>query len=160
MHDQFNQYLPVLLPAFFVTVWVLSIYLVAAASGWRLLATRFRAQGPFTGQSWRMQFARMRWMTNYNNALTIGADSTGLFMAPMVLFRVWHPPLFIPWTEITLVGARHVLFFTLIELRLGSSERIPFKIKSELAAKLRAAAGTAWPGESAPAIAAPPPPIS
>ncbi len=160
MHDRVTPYLPFLIPIFVVTIWVLSIYLVAAAAGWRLLATRFRAPGPFTGQSWHLQFARMRWMTNYNNALTIGANTTGLFIAPMFLFRVWHPPLFIPWTEITLVGVKQVLFFTLIELRLGSAERIPFKIKTELAAKLRAVAGAGWPGEVARAIPAPPPPIA
>jgi hypothetical protein len=160
MHDSFNPYLPFFVPIFVVTIWVLSIYLVAAASGWRLLATRFRAQGPFTGQTWRMQFARMRWMSNYNGVLTIGADTTGLFMVPMLILRAWHPPLFIPWTEISLVGTRQVLFFTLVEFRLGSLERVPFNIKPELAVRLRAAAGAAWPGEVEHAIFAPPPPIA
>ena len=160
MDDWFKHYFPIVFPLFFVASWTVSLYLVAAASGWRLLAARFRAQGPFTGQRWRLQFARMRWMSNYNGVLTMGADTTGLFMVPMMVFRIWHPALFIPWTEISVVGARQVLFFTLVELRLGSVERVPFNIKPELAVRLRAAAGTAWPGEVERAIAAPPPPIA
>ncbi len=160
MNDWIKQYFPIFFPLFFVASWTVSLYLVAAASGWRLLATRFRAQGSFTGQTWRMQFARMRWMSNYNGALTIGADTTGLFMVPMMVFRLWHPPLFIPWTEITLVGTRQVLFFTLVEFRLGTLERVPFNIKPELAARLRSAAGASWLGDAEPAVPAPPPPIS
>src|ERR1051326_4209736 len=160
MVDWFKHYYAIFFPLYFAGSWVLSTYLVAATSGWRLLAARFRAQGPFTGPTWRFQSARMRWMSNYNGALTIGADVTGLFMVPMLIFRAWHPPLFIPWTEINLEGTRQVLFFTLVELRLGRSEQIPFKIKVELATKLRAAAGPAWAAEHSRTMPAPPPPIA
>ena len=51
-----------------------------------------------------MQSAAMRWLTHYNNVLTVGADSEGLFLVPFFLFRVGHPPLFVPWAEITAEG--------------------------------------------------------
>ena len=158
MAAPFNQYLAPLLPFLIVGWWLFVIYLLAAASGWRLLARRFRLQGEFTGQKWRMQSARLRWMISFNNCLTIGADETGLFMAPMLLFRPWQPPLFIPWAEISYAGTSGIVF-KYVDLQLGRSENIPFKISSSLAANLQAATGPGWPTEYNRAMQAPPPPI-
>jgi hypothetical protein len=160
MQDWLDHYFLRIFPFFFVASSILSMYLVAATGGWRLLARRFRLQGDFRGQKWRMQSARLRWLCNYNGCLTIGADETGLFMVPMLVFRAWHPPLFIPWVEISFAGSKtELFFFKLVELRLGRSENIPFKISAELAAKIEAAAGPAWPRGYTQASAAPPPPI-
>ncbi|HZD94512.1 MAG TPA: hypothetical protein VE133_09670, partial [Candidatus Sulfotelmatobacter sp.] len=70
MKDWFDQYFLLFFPVFFVGMWVLATRSVALTGGWRLLAKRFRTQSPFAGKTWRMQSARMRWMTNYGNALT------------------------------------------------------------------------------------------
>jgi hypothetical protein len=160
MQEWLSHYFFLVFPLFFIGSWLFATYWVALTGGWRLLANRFRAQGPFTGRTWRMQSARMRWLCNYNNALTIGADETGLFMAPMIIFRAWHPPLFIPWTEIRVAGASQFFFFKFVDLRLGRSEDIPFKIRESLAANLQAAAGPGWPTETNIAMQTPPPPIA
>lgn len=161
MQEWFNRYFPIVFPIFFVSMWIFTAYLAALTSGWRQLAKRFRTQAPFAGRKWRMQSANMRWFSNYNNVLTIGADEAGLFMVPMILFRVWHPPLFISWNEISVAGTRQVLFVRLFELRLGRLEDVPFRIRGDLAAKLQAAAGPSWPaGEYNRGMQAPPPPIA
>jgi hypothetical protein len=159
MQDWFDHYFLLVLPFFFVGVWTLALYLIALTGGWRLLAKRFRAQGAFLGQKWKMQSARMRWNVQYNNALTVGATQAGLFLVPFVLFRTGHPALFIPWIEITCLGTSRIFFFKFTELRLGSSEKVPFKIRASLAADLQAAAGPSWPSEQVRTLLSQPPPI-
>ncbi|HET9282967.1 MAG TPA: hypothetical protein VFR24_13495 [Candidatus Angelobacter sp.] len=159
MQEWINQHFYLVGPLFFIGLWILVAYFIALLSGWRLLAKRFRMQGTFPGQKWHMQNARML-LTNYGNSLTVGADETGLFVVPFILFRAWHPALFIPWTEITAQNKTALIFFKFVELRLGSSESVPFKISAGLAAKLQAAAGPAWPTAYSRAMQAPPPPIA
>ena len=105
---------------------------------------RFRMEGEFTGQKWKMQSARLRF-TRYGNVLTIGANQTGLFLAPFVLFSMGHPPLFIPWTEISNVRPVTILLFKFVAMHLGQEEQIPFTIGENLANQLKALADTAWP---------------
>ena len=104
-----------------------------------------------------MQSAVMLGRTNYNNVLTIGADNTGLFMVPLILFRAGHPALFVPWSEITILGESRWFFFKFFDLRLGRVKKIPFRIKASLAAKIQAAAGQSWPAGDLPAAVSPPP---
>ena len=87
----------------------------------------------------------MRRGTNYNNVLTIGADRTGLYLSTVFFFRIGHPPLFIPWTEISLSGRRKILFVEFVEFKLGREEQIPFLIRAKLADQIRAAAASSWP---------------
>ena len=159
MQEWLNHNFGYVFPVFFVTIWLFVTYWVALLGGWRLLSKRFRAAGPFSGQKWYMQSAAMRALSRYNNALTIGADSNGLFIVPFVLFRGWHPPLFIPWSETTAQNKTQLLFFKVIELRLGSYEQIPFAITPVLAAKLESAAGENWPMNTRRFLISPPPPI-
>jgi hypothetical protein len=76
----------------------------------------------------------------------VGADSNGLFIVPLFLFRVGHPALFVPWAEITAQEQTRFFFIKVVELRLGSIERIPFAIRKPLVARLQSAAGESWPG--------------
>lgn len=133
----------------FLTMWIGLASLIARMSGWHLLAIRFRLQGDFLGPKWSFQSAQTRWLTHYNGCLTVGADPSGLFIQPMIPFRFGHPPLFIPWTEIT-VGTTRVFLMVMTDLRLGRGEQIPFKIRSSLAARLRSAAGQGWPATLTP----------
>ena len=60
MHEWMNQYRPYSFPVYFAVLWVGVTYWAALIGGWRLLAKRFRMQGPFTGEKWHMQSASMR----------------------------------------------------------------------------------------------------
>src|SRR5579863_8770132 len=97
---QHPSLLAALFPLYFVCLWLLVASVVSLLSGWRSLATLYRAQAAFTGSTWRMQSAQMRFLTNYNNVLTIGSSPQGLYLASMFLFRFMHPPLLVPWSEI------------------------------------------------------------
>lgn len=154
-----NQNFFIVFPIFFAGMWIISAYWVALMSGWRLLAKRFRLQETFTGQRWRMQSARMRWFSQYNNVLTVGADTAGLFMVPFLLFRAWHPALFVPWSEITGIRETKFLFVKFVEMRLGRVEEVPFRISASLAAKIQTIDGSEWPADYTRALTQPPPPI-
>lgn len=124
--------------------WVL-LNLIAWVSGWKILAGRFTAQQPFSRQDSKWNSARMRYFAGYNNCLRVGADHAGLFIQPMLGVRTAHPPLFIPWAEITIEQPAGWLKGGFVSLRLGRSEQIPFTIRQSLAAGLRTAAGSGWP---------------
>jgi hypothetical protein len=90
----------------------------------------------------------MRWASHYGNCLTIGADTTGLMLSVLFPYRPGHPPLFIPWGEISLASRRDFLFIRRVKLLLGREEQIPFVIGGGLAEQIQAAAGANWPIES------------
>jgi len=89
----------------------------------------------------------MRKGTHYKNCLTVGASSAGLYLSILWPFRISHPDLFIPWTEIT-ISRTKILFWSMVRLQLGRENPIPFTIRPNLAEKIRQAAGTSWPKES------------
>ncbi len=88
----------------------------------------------------------MRWWMNYNNVLTIGVNAQGMYLAVMFLFRFRHPPLLIPWSDIK-VRRHKGWIVNYVILTLGRELQIPLRMRSSLAAKLRAAAGASWPVE-------------
>lgn len=102
----------VLFVVFFVAVWALAVFLISAAAGWSRLARYYRATTPFTGQRWSGQMAWMG-LARYRSILTVGADGTGLYLEVMRIFRIGHPSLLIPWSDIT-TEERQVLFFPVV----------------------------------------------
>jgi hypothetical protein len=82
----------------------------------------------------------MRWLAGYHNCLTIGGSPEGLYLAIMPLFRFRHPPLLIPWAEIT-VTRRRILLFEVVQFSLGWELDVPLCVRPKLAAKLVHAAG-------------------
>jgi len=135
-----------LIPVFFVSFWLLSCALASWSGGWSALARSYRAPAPFVGLKWRLRGAQMRWWMNYNNVLTIGVNAQGMYLAVMFLFRFRHPPLLIPWSDIR-VRCRRGWIVNYVTLTLGRELQIPLRMRSSLAAKLRAAAGASWPVE-------------
>jgi hypothetical protein len=145
-HIVINPAAPILISLlFFVALWCATSFLTGKLSGWAILGRRFSSTLPFPSQTWRWKSARMRWGANYKSCLTIGADPAGLYLSPLFFFRIGHPPLFIPWAEISLRGRRKILFIEFVELELGREEQIPFMIRAGLADQIRPAAASSWP---------------
>ena len=139
-------------PPFFVLLfagmWVFNCYLLGMISGWVVLSKRFRLKDSFYGESWPFRSARMRYYLHYGNCLSVGADESGLYLAVFQIFRIGHPPLLIPWAEVTVISGERGLIFKKRELRLGHEESIPLRISASLVETLRQSAGRAWPLES------------
>jgi hypothetical protein len=159
MSELFDRYAVFIVPPLVIASWCLMPYGLALVGGWRRLARRFRAQTPFLGRKWARQTGSLGVFGVYTNTLTIGADSNGLFMVPWLLYSLWHPPLFIPWSEISFERKRF-LFMNYLELRLGRSEQVTLTVRAQLGARIEAAAGPGWPTPYYRATSAPPPPIA
>ena len=141
-------------PPFFVLLfmgmWVLTLHVLGIVSGWAILSRRFRFTGTFCGQSWPFRSARMRFQVHYGNCLSMGADESGLYLAVFPIFRIGHPPLLIPWSEVFIMSGAKGFIFKKRELRLGRQESIPLRISASFAATLQRWAGDAWPLETVP----------
>src|SRR5262249_25216809 len=90
----------------FVFALVVGVFLTigwacAQLGGWSALAAHYRTRAPFAGKRWRMQSITMHGWVGYNGGVTVGANADGLYLAMPML--VGHPPLFIPWTDLSLL---------------------------------------------------------
>ncbi len=83
---------------FFVLIWCFVLWVVSLVSGWRRLASRFGDTSMFSGDVTAFGSARIG-LANYSATLIVGASDEGLYVVPMRIFRPFHRPLFIPWTE-------------------------------------------------------------
>ena len=139
-----------------IATWMLCVvwYFSSHITGWASLAQRYRCDQRFSGERLRFRSAAMRYWGHYGSCLTVGVNPQGLFLAVTTPFLPWHPPLFIPWNEVT-VRRTHVLWAKCVELRLGPEPAIPLRICERLAKELAALAGEAWPKE--PALTRDPP---
>jgi hypothetical protein len=81
----------------------------------------------------------------YKGCTNVGADSRGLYISFGILFRFGHPPLFVPWGDIT-ITEKQVSKSRMLELRFRKTEDLPVRIFVELGARLVEAAGSNWPG--------------
>jgi hypothetical protein len=129
-----------LFPVFFVGMWLLVTFLLSAMGGWRALAQHYVASSPFSGQRFRFRSAQLGGYVNYGGCLTLGAGPSGLYLAVLPLFRMAHPPLIVPWTDIT---AREVRswFLSAIELEFAKVPGVSVRLSRRLAQSLFDASG-------------------
>jgi len=133
MNKDFLNYIPIVFPLF----WVFVSVLISRVSGWSTLAEVYSFNGTFEGKRWRFVSARMRWMMGYNNALTVGSDTKGLYLAMFVLLRPGHRALFIPWRDIstrTVPGP----FMTYTEFRFTRVPSLFIRLPQRIAEKVLA----------------------
>lgn len=129
-----------------VLVWIGIGFLISRVGGWAALAAAYEHSGEFQGDLLRFQTARMRWGTNYGNCLTVGATSRGLYLAVLFFLRIGHPPLLIPWTDIS-VREQAGGWFPFVEFRFRRAPSVVLRLAEPLARWLAERAGPAWPGE-------------
>jgi hypothetical protein len=136
----------VVILVFWVAMFCAIPFLISRLSGWSLLARRFRAAEPFYGESWSWQSARFRGWCNYNNCLKVGANPESFYLSIMQPFRLFQPALLIPWREIEVeTGKMFFGYYETAQFRIGTDERVTVRIYGKLVARLRQAAGPAWP---------------
>jgi len=126
-------------------VWVGALHLLARVGGWASLARVYRLEDSFAGDRWRFQSGQMRWATNYGSILTVGANRRGLYLAVFLPFRFGHPPLFIPFADIS-AGTMRGRAFAHYELGFRRVPGIPFRVSERLGRRIATAAGPSWPG--------------
>lgn len=150
-----EEWLPWLMPAALIGLWVGLFGLVAWWGGWRALAEAYPAGPPAPGARFRLRSAQLRAGCNYNNCITFVASPAGLRLSLPFPFSVGHPPIFLPWNEIRAHRGRS-WWVPVVVLTTAREPAIPIKLQSRLAARLLAAAPDAVAiGDEAPAAAVP-----
>ncbi|MGO9776759.1 MAG: hypothetical protein ACLPM3_09285, partial [Terracidiphilus sp.] len=114
-------------------------FFISIISGWHRLSKRFRAEsepygvtksaGPFPYTVYT------RYMTHYSFIIRMTAAEDALYLSVVLIMRIGHPPLRIPWKEIQLSKTTYFMR-PLILLTLGVQERIPMRISASMAGKL------------------------
>ena len=115
----------------FALFWSFIIWLIAYLSGWRQLAEVYPERRPQFSTCWKWQSIGLRWGASYSRALTICAGNGGITLTPVLLFRIGHTPLTIPWEDITVVSHKRT-----VKLRLQRMPAMSVTITTQLAAKL------------------------
>jgi hypothetical protein len=124
-------------PLVFIVFWLVISLVISRIGGWAALAKVYRCEDSFEGERWRFRSGQMRYAMSYNNCLTIGADRRGIYLFILFLFRAGHPPLFIPWSAIT-VSEKKCFFVTMTEFRFTRAPNVYLRISSTTAKKVLA----------------------
>jgi hypothetical protein len=74
-------------------------------------------------------------LTNYSACLTVGANNSGLYLAVFPLFRVGHPPLLIPWVDISTSKSKR-FWFSYLDFKFTQAPTVTFKIPEQLGTTL------------------------
>ena len=115
--------------AVFIGVSVLVGAAMAAAGGWRAWAEHYPASMPTVPEEERYRFASIRTAggllgtATYNSCVTVGVGREGVSLALWAPFRLFHPPLFIPWQAVKSyrIIAQYRGDWTHVTLREGGS---------------------------------------
>ena len=122
---------PIFFPLYFVTLWLTIAAILSTFGGWRALADIFRAPDGFSvepGERFRARSIQVRRIAllpaSYNNCITLGVTSRGLYLVPMLIFRFLHPALLIPWHDVIAVREGRFLWrpYADVELRGADAE--------------------------------------
>ncbi len=88
----------------FVVIWVSVCLVLSFAGGWRSLARAYRAPvaAPVAAPkgAWVERRAVFSGAARYKNVLRLRADEAGVYLSVVALFRIGHPPLFVPWEDL------------------------------------------------------------
>ena len=145
---------PFAFPFFFAGMWTAVSYLLSRLSGWRSLAERYRTGGAPEGERLAWTSAKIGGVS-FKGCLNLTLGPAGLFLVPSLPFRLFMPPLLIPWTEIRFEGFARMFFLEFACFRLGGHgpvfavfRRTGEKLRPYLLAEPRAAfeSGRAFAG--------------
>ena len=137
---------PLFFVFYFICLWIAISCILSAIGGWFELGRAYRAVKPFQGNRWHFQDAYLRLLTSYKGSVTVGANAEGLYTSVFLLFRIGHPPLFIPWEDIS-VRPGKCLWVRVYKFEFRQVSSVRLQLKEKLGKKIQIAAGSAWPGD-------------
>ncbi|HAB12020.1 MAG TPA: hypothetical protein DCE47_10050 [Planctomycetaceae bacterium] len=140
----------VLLAPGVIVGWFAIIGLLSWLGGWSRLARVYRDEMSEStdGHTWRMQSVSLRGWCGYNNCVSIEATAKGLKISPWFIMRPGHPPLFLPFDEMT-SSSRTMLGVGLEQVRMTQDPAISIDFRRTLVDSVREELGDVWPEDSA-----------
>src|SRR5262245_26166109 len=122
-------------PLFFAALWLSISLLLSWIGGWQKLAGSYSANQKITGVRFWMNSAGMRWGVSYRGCVNLGAAPEGLFLSVFPLFRAGHPPLLIPWADISISRVKWI-FMETARLEFREVPDVPLFISLKLAIRV------------------------
>src|ERR1035441_7482728 len=99
-------YFGILFLAFLLGVWSLVSIINGLGSGWHALSKRFRAQSKPYGKTKSAEpfyfGVYTRFWTDYSGFIRMTSAADALYLSVIFPLRIGHPPLCIPWNEISI----------------------------------------------------------
>jgi hypothetical protein len=130
-----------LFPVFFIGMWLFVSVLLSVLSGWRSLARSYPALVPPEGQSFWFRTGSFG-STNYSSCLHFTSGRAGLFLSVFLLFRPAHPPVFVPWSDVSVVFRRGWLL-RYADFQFSKQPHVRMRLTRSLGEKILAAGGNA-----------------
>jgi len=134
----FFALMPVIWLTGFAALWAVVIVTLSRVGGWHVLARRYTARQPFTGQLHRGCSGRLGFV-NYNKCLSLGASEQGLYLSVPRFFAFAHPPLLIPWSDIRATRDK-VLWAEIVRFELGVAPATKLQVHRSFIDKLEPSA--------------------
>lgn len=134
-----NHLEPFSVPAYiliFIALWICVCKLLSVFGGWQALSRDYRANSAFDGPKLWLKSVGIRRWTNYNNCITLGVDKYGLYVSVLPIFRIGHPPLLIPWTDISTEAAARRLLPDLVRFKFAKQPDVPMVFSKRLAERI------------------------
>jgi len=88
-------------------------------SGWRVLAQRYQTSEPPPRELQSFQSGRVG-LVAFKSVLNVGTSDRGLYLSVFFPFSLAHPPLLIPWSEISRVEEVNNFFQDSYRLYIGT----------------------------------------
>jgi len=112
-----KQFWLIAFPFLFVGGWCFILFILSSLGGWHKLAGRFQTNLPVPKGS---PFKNGKvGLVSYSRCLKIEATPDGFFLGVFSLFRVGHPMLFIPWSEVKNPRKKNFLWVERIQFEVG-----------------------------------------
>lgn len=128
--------IPFPLFALLFPLFLVAIVFALSFGGWQQFAVQYRvAAVPVEANRHFLGWAKIGW-TTYQNVIRAGACSDGLVLTVFFLFRLFHPPLLIPWALIQTVEVSKGFWSTTYRLTIPTRDAeqvLQFKSASFLA---------------------------
>ncbi|MDM8527540.1 hypothetical protein QUF58_04940 [Anaerolineales bacterium HSG24] len=116
--------------SFFILMYGVVSFLLANTGGWAGLAEHYQLQDSFEGQKWHFRSGRMG-LINYKSCLIVGTNDEGLYLAVLPIFRISHPPLFIPWEDITTSESKRLVIIPYLDFTFACVPSVTLKLPAE-----------------------------
>jgi hypothetical protein len=100
-------------------------------SGFPQLIRHYGWRSPFVGSEWYWQSMVIGGLS-YRSCFTIGLNATGLYIALWPIFRGWHPPLLIPWSELQVDGPQWWWLMRVYPMRTKACPKVLIRIPRRL----------------------------
>lgn len=119
-------------PIFFIALWSAIVFAFSLIGGWWWLARRYRAAGrPEGGRSFPSTTGSVG-ISRYSGVLTVTTNERGMFIEISWIFRIGHPTLFIPWSDIRNARRSKLLYWEHVAFDIGDPKLAGMRLRSAI----------------------------